>query len=264
MKDDFDVIVRKFPRKDIKIYGIFDVHLGAKEHLHKAFMDFRDAILRDPDAYVILGGDLINNAIKTSVSNCYEETMRPREQKRVMTEILKPLVDDSRVICCVPGNHERRNKDVDDDPTYDICCKLDIEDLYRPTMAFVKLQFGEQAASGAKNPTYRIFVHHGAGGGILTGGSVNRAERYAYTLDGIDLMMIGHTHTIFATAPAKLVFDGHNNRVTKKPMKIASMGSWLAYGGYAGIKMLMPKSTADEVPQLVVLHGDCKWAEVRM
>lgn len=264
MKDDFDIIVHKFPRKDIKIFGVYDVHLGAKEHLHKAFMDFRDAILRDPDARVILGGDLINNAIKTSVSNCYEETMRPRDQKRLMTEILQPLVDDNRILACVSGNHERRNKDVDDDPTYDICAKLDIEDLYRQNMAFVKLQFGDQSATGTKNPTYRILVHHGAGGGILTGGCVNRAERFAYTLDGVDLLMVGHTHTMFATAPKKIVFDGHNNRVSMKPMKVASIGSWLEFGGYAGTKMLLPRSTAADVPQIVVLHGDRKWCEVRM
>lgn len=265
MKEDFDIITHRFDREDIRIYGIFDVHLGAAEHLEKPFMDFRDSILHDPNAYVVIGGDLCNNATRSSVSNIFEETMRPREQKRIMTEILRPLVDDERILCYVSGNHERRSgKDADDDMSYDICAKLDIEDLYRPNMAFVKLQFGEKRGDGKKNPTYRLFVTHGAGDGILTGGAVNRAERFSGIIDGVDLVMIGHTHKPFVTAPSKLVFDPYNNRVTVKPFRVVSMAPWLAYGGYAAQKMLLPSSTAADIPQVITLHGKRKKIEVTM
>lgn len=262
MKDDFDIIVRKFPNEDITVHGIFDVHLGAQEHMHKAFTEFTDSILRDPNSYVILGGDLINNAIKSSVSNCYDEVMRPREQKRVITELLKPLADNGRIIAAVQGNHERRNKDVDNDITYDIMCKLDIEDLYRPNQAYVKLQFGNPKGDGKKNPTYRIMVTHGAGGGALTGGIVNKNIRFAVAIDGIDLMMVGHSHDPFTVVPKKIVFDPYNNRVSFKPFRVASMGSWLAYGGYAAYKLLTPRSTADEAPQTVHIRGNRKWLTV--
>jgi hypothetical protein len=73
--------------------------------------------------------------------------------------MLEPLRD--RIICGVSGNHERRSvKDCDDDPAYDIMCKLDIEDKYRENIAFVKIQFGRQDANGQKNPTYKIAVTH--------------------------------------------------------------------------------------------------------
>ena len=266
MKDDFDVITRRFPeRDDIRIYGIYDVHKGAKEHLQKAFTEFIVSILRDPNAYVILGGDLINNALKNSLSNVYEETMRPREQKRVMTELLRPLAEADRVIACVPGNHERRSmKEADDDPTYDICAKLDIEDLYRPNMAFIKLQFGKQNGDGKKNPTYRILAHHGSGGGALTGGQVNRSERFAATVDGIDLFMVGHSHKPYVTAPSKIVFDPYWDRVSVKPYRVCSFASWLAYGGYAATKMLPPTATADDVPQWATIYGKRKKIEVTM
>lgn len=259
MKDDFEIIVRHFPREDIRLYGIFDVHLAAKEHLEKEFIEFRDMILADDHAYVVLGGDLLNNGIKTSISNVYDEVMRPREAKRIMTELLKPIAD--RVICGTAGNHERRSKDCDDDIIYDIMAKLDIEDLYRENMCFVKLQFGNNKGSGTENPTYRLMVTHGAGGGMLTGGAVNRAERFGGIIDGIDLMMVGHTHKPFITAPAKLVFDPYNNRVSVKPFRVVSMSSWLAYGGYAMQKMLLP---ASNIPQVVTLHGKRKKIEVTM
>ena len=68
----------------------------------------------------------MNNATKTSVSNVYAETMRPREQKRKLVEMLTPLRD--KILVATPGNHERRSiRDVDEDPMYDIMCKLDLE-----------------------------------------------------------------------------------------------------------------------------------------
>lgn len=262
MKDDFEIICHKFPREDIRIYGIADLHLSAKEFLEKEFMDFRDAILADDHAFVCIGGDLLNNGVKSSVTNIYEEVMRPREAKRVMTEMLKPLAGEGRILCGTAGNHERRSgKEVDADIIGDIFCKLDIEDVYRENMCFVKLQFGEVRGDGKKNPTYRIMVTHGAGGGMLTGGAVNRAERFGGIIDGIDLVMIGHTHKPFVTAPAKLVFDPYNNRVSVKPFRVVCMTSWLAYGGYPVQKMLLP---ASNIPQVVTLRGTKKKIEVTM
>ena len=110
---------------------------------------------------IILGGDLLNNSLKSSVANIYEETMRPREQKRRMAEMLKPI--SHKILCAVNGNHERRSgKDADDDPTYDIMCKLDLEHLYRENMAFLCLRFGNKKGDGLRNPTYTFVVTHGA------------------------------------------------------------------------------------------------------
>lgn len=262
MKDDFDVIVRRFPREDIRVYGVFDVHLAAKEHMEKEFIEFRDMILSDDHAFVCVGGDLLNNGIKSSISNVYHEVMRPRDAKRVMTELLKPLAEEGRILCGTPGNHERRSsKEVDEDIIGDIFCKLDIEDIFRENMCFLKLQFGELSGDGARNPTYRIMVTHGAGGGILTGGAVNRAERFSGIIDGIDLVMVGHTHKPFVTAPAKLVFDPHNNRVSVKPFRVVSLSPWMAYGGYAMQKLMLPSSN---IPQIVTLRGTKKKIEVTM
>ena len=265
MKDDFDIIVHKFPRDNIRLYGIADVHLAAKECMEKEFIEFRDMILADDHAYVAVGGDLLNNGIKSSISNIYTEVMRPREAKRVMTELLKPLAEEGRILCGTGGNHERRSsKEVDEDIIGDIFCKLNIEDVFRENMCFVKLQFGEQNGAGSRNPTYRLMVTHGAGGGMLTGGAVNRAERFGGIIDGIDLIMVGHTHKPFITAPAKLVFDPYNNRVSVKPFRVVSMSPWLSYGGYPVQKMLLPSSTYVDVPQVITLHGKRKKIEVTM
>ena len=66
---DFEIIQHKFPNEDIVIYPISDVHLGAAEHLENEWNTFCKEILNQPNAYITLGGDLINNGTKNSVSN---------------------------------------------------------------------------------------------------------------------------------------------------------------------------------------------------
>jgi predicted phosphodiesterase len=255
MLSDFEMISHKFPeRPDLTIVPISDVHIGAAEQMWKEWESFCKRVLSNPNIYITLGGDLINNGTRSSVSNLFEETMRPRDQKRLMVEMLTPIRD--RILCAVSGNHERRSgKDADDDPTYDILCKLDIENLYRENIAFVKIQMGEQKSNGKHNPTYMLVVTHGAGGGALTGGAVNRNERFGYAIDGADVLIVGHTHKPFITQPAKIFIDKFNNQVSVKPFKVVSSTSWLQYGGYAAQKMLSPTSHA---PQTITLCGTKK------
>ena len=261
MLSDFEMITHHFPNNyDITIFPISDVHLGASEHMEKEWSEFCRHIEETPNAYIVLGGDLINNSTRNSVSNVFEETMRPREQKKVIAEMLMPIRD--RILCSVSGNHERRSgKDADDDPTYDIMCKLDLEHLYRENMAFVKIRIGKKDADGLRNPTYMLTVTHGAGGGMLTGGAVNRNERFGYVIDGMDCLIVGHTHKPFVTQPSKIKIDPYNNKVDIKPFKVVSSSSWLNYGGYAAQKMLLPSSHA---PQTITLCGNRKDIKVTM
>ena len=186
--------------------------------------------------------------------------MRPSEQKKLMAKMLEPLKD--RILCAVSGNHERRSqKDADDDPTYDIMCKLDLEHLYRENMAFVKIQMGDVKKRRDISPTYLLVVTHGSGGGIYTGGSVNRNERFGYVVDGADCLIVGHTHKPFVTQPNKIFADIHNNKISFKPFKVVSSTAWLDFGGYAAQKMLLPSSHAD---QTITLCGNKKEIKVTM
>jgi len=261
MLSDFEMITHRFEKnKDLHIYPISDVHLGAAEHMTREWELFCQHLLDDPNAYCVLGGDLINNCTRNSISNIFEETMRPREQKRLIAEMLAPIKE--RILCAVSGNHERRSvKDADDDPTYDIICKLDKEEIYRENIAFVKIQMGKPRADGLRNPTYVLVVTHGAGGGVLTGGAVNRNERFAYVLDGCDCLIVGHTHKPFITQPAKIKINPFNNKVTVCPFKVVSSTSWLNWAGYAAQKMLSPTSHA---LQMITLCGNKKEIRVEM
>ena len=257
MKTDFDLIVHRLPEcKEARLYVIGDLHVGAIEANIKGWEQFTQRILQDKNAYIVILGDMMNNAIKTSVSNVYEEVLRPRDQKRYLVSALSQLTE--RILCIVPGNHEQRNKDVDDEPLYDVACKLDLEDMYRPNAAFLKVCFGSRNA-GRKNEkplqVYAICCTHGAGGGIYTGAAVNRNERMAMFVNA-DILAVGHTHKGAITKPARIEIDPYNNSVKMKTTTVISACSWLSYGGYAMRKMLLPSSAQDpENPQTLLLGG---------
>lgn len=250
MLSDFELLNYHFPEnEDCLIIPVSDVHLGAAEHLAQEWETFCQKVIAHPKAKIILCGDLINNATRTSVSNIFDETMRPREQKKRMVEMLTPIRD--KILCAVSGNHERRSgKDVDDDATYDILCKLDLEDKYRENVAFLRIQMGDVYKAGLKNPTYFLAVAHGAGGGMLPGATINRNERFGYAIDGLDCLIVGHSHKPMVSQPAKIKIDPFNNRVSIKPFKVVTATSWLGWGGYAAQKMLLPASLA---PQTITL-----------
>ena len=232
---------------DITIVPISDVHLGSRECMEQEFINFIKTVKETPNMYLTLGGDLIDNGTRSSVTNPFQATMPPSQQKREMANILSEVRD--RILCFTTGNHERRSvKDADDDPVYDIAAKLDLENLYRENIAFLKIQLGNKEnyngnrLAGGFRPTYVLAVTHGTGGGILTGAAVNRNERFGYVIDGIDALIVGHTHKPFTTQTGKIKVDAHNNKVTVRPFKVISATSWLDYGGYAAHKMLSPTS----------------------
>ena len=259
MKDDFEILRVQVPKADaVTIKPVADVHYASILCNERAFIGFRDQLLKEKDTYTILVGDLLNNNV-TKVGSPWEDIMRPREAKKRMTELLKPLADEGKILGATSGNHEKRSlKEVDDDIMYDIMSKLDLEDNFRLTALYIHLCIGERESKGKKRlaATYNIACHHGSGGGALTGSAVNKNERYGYTLDNIDLLITAHTHRGAMTKPAKYCFNANELRMIKKPFACITVPSWQEYGGYALDKMLNPAATADDGAMMAELSGD--------
>lgn len=249
MLNDFDMIVHEFA-DGIDIYPIADVHLGAMEHAEREWEAFTRKVKAE-DTKLILCGDLLNNGIRTcNFVNPFDEALRPREAKKRMVEYLEPIKD--RILCVVTGNHERRTyKDDDQDLSYDICNKLDIEHLYRENIAFIKVSLGKRKDARYSKTCYMFAVTHGSGGGIYTGAAVNRNERFGNVVDGIDCFIAGHVHKGFITKPCKIVVDSKKENVRMSHYTVVSCVSWLNYGGYAAQKMLLPAEVCD--PQKIHL-----------
>lgn len=246
MLNDFDLITHRFP-SDITIYPIADVHLGAIEHCEPEWQAFLKRV-ESENAYLILAGDLLNNSTRgTRFANPFDEVLRPREAKRRMVEYLKPLAENGRVLAVTSGNHEYRTlRDDDQDLTYDICSKLDIEHLYRENMAFVRIALGKRPNENKPEASYVLAVTHGSGGGVLTGSAVNKSERFGgQVLEGVDCIITGHVHKGFISKPSKIVVDARNGTVSMRHFVVISCVSWLNYGGYAARAMMLPAQVCD-------------------
>lgn len=216
--------------------------------MEQEFISFIKKTAKTPEQYLIIGGDLIENGTRSSVGDSiFTQNMSPSEQKEEMIKILEPVKD--RILCFVQGNHERRSrKDADCCPLFDIAAKLDLEHLYREDIAFVSVGLGSRITpggalrKGTERPTYMLVVTHGTGGGIYTGSSLNRNDRFGYVIDGMDVLFTGHVHKPFTDQPAKIKIDPYNKKVSIVPFKTVSASSWLEYGGYSAQKMLSPSS----------------------
>lgn len=259
MKDSFELIQHNFPdANEITIIPVSDLHLKSILCNETEWAKFCAWLPKQKNTYIILGGDMINNNTRSSVGSPFDDLVRPREQKRVLAEYLDPLKP--FILASLIGNHEARSeKDADDDPMYDVMCKLDLEDLYRQDGAFIKIGVGtskkENGRTSAAN-TYLLYVTHGAGGGILTGATVNRNERFAYTIEGLDAMIVGHSHKGAITKPGRICVDLRTNTITKRKTVIVSAESWQCFGGYAQRKMMNPSGEIDAGnPQMLLLSG---------
>lgn len=240
MLDDYAMITHRF-EDEITVIPVADVHLGAIEHDEKAWESFCKSVKDEPDVYLILCGDLVQNGVRNAIGNPFDQTMSPSLQKAAMIEYLTPLKD--KILCATSGNHEARTrKESDQDITYDIMCKIGLETLYRENVVFMKISIGTRQATKAKCPnvSYLFSVVHGAAGGRLTGNPVNRAEEFARTVDGLDCLIVGHSHKGTVTRPKKIVLDDKNNRVREVSSLVVGAESWMVYGGYAARKMLLP------------------------
>ena len=255
IKDDFEMIVRRFPQnKDIRVYAVGDLHAGAIHSDLKGWERFNQIIQDDPYAYLIILGDMMNNATKSSVSNCYEDIMRPRDQKIYLKEHLADLAKADRILAILPGNHENRSlKEADDSPLYDVAAKLDLEDIYRDNIALIKLAIGNR--DKAKVNAYTIFATHGDGGGAMTGSYVNKCERYAKNYDGVDIFYFGHSHKPWVTKPDRIKVDCLKETVKQRGTVICTGASWLAYVGYPVRKMLDPGHRFDPDQPMVTTFG---------
>lgn len=236
MHSDFDVIIHRLPGRTIRVWAVADVHIGSRECDLEGFSHFLRHL--GEDDYIVLCGDIINNGIKDSLTNVYEETMPPSCQIEKAVELLTPVKD--KILGAVGGNHcARSRRSVDLDPMYSIMLMLQIGHLYRTNFAMLRIIL----ANGNTKSRYALMLIHGK--------TENKKRQFAYAVEGVDAIISGHTHNGIVEKPARLVFTSRNN-VVVKPLVSLTATSWLSYGGYAAAALYRPAATS--CPQCLELE----------
>jgi len=241
MIDDFTPIIHRLEGRSIKLYPIADVHLGAKECDLANFRKFLEKIRLSEDSYIVLVGDLINNATRNSVSSIYEETLSPSAQCDLAVELLEPVKD--RILGVVSGNHELRSvKDTDLDPTRFICERLGIGDLFRQNFAFLRISLEK----GNISDSYAIYMTHGK--------SATKQKKFAQSaIEGVDAIITGHVHDGNISKHSRISIN-QKNAIKVKSIVSITAASWLNYGGYAARGQFLPTVNASEGPQALLLE----------
>ena len=228
------VIKRDIPGdfNELILYAIADLHWADPNSNHKRIMEDIAYIRDTPNVFCVLNGDLMNCAIKSSISDCYGETLSPMKELEQCVEIFSQIKD--KVVCVVPGNHEERHYRTNGiDVTRLFCQQLQIEDRYSPTTAYVFLRFGRDSVSSNRHRPilYTMYVTHGNGGGRKEGAKIQRLADYATVCDA-DIYIAGHTHLgasfkkgFYRPSPA-------NSTITCGQHLFVNTCASLNYGGY--------------------------------
>ena len=242
----------------IKILPLADFHIGDLmsdwELIQKLLAQVKD----DPETYCILGGDLMDTAIASSIGDTYAANVQPMEQLQMCVKLFEPIKD--KILAVLPGNHENRVYKSDGlDLTQIMCNQLDIGARYSSTTALLFLHVGSDAVHNrSKQWVYSIYVAHGTGGGRKEGGKVQRLVDLSEIAEA-DVYLCAHSH-LPATLKTEFARASLNSRsVQYVTHTFVNTASALRYGGYGEVKGYRPASR--EYPE-IILDGKRKHVRV--
>lgn len=244
----------------IEIHSLADLHIGDNLCDFKMIMERIEHIKNTPNAYCILGGDLMDTAIASSVGDTYGANLTPMDQLKQCVKIFGPIKD--KTLCVLPGNHENRVFRTDGlDITEMMCAQLGIPEKYSNTTALLFIRFGRAKDHRHGRPMYyTLFVTHGSGGGKKEGGKINRLADLASIVDA-DIYLHHHTHLPAAFRKSFYRVNGANSSVAKMDKLFVNGAAALDYGGYADSANFTP---ASKISPVIYLDGHERkmWAKV--
>lgn len=241
--------------KYVELHVLSDLHLGDRNCSYKDIMNRVKEIESNPNAYVILNGDLINNATTQSISDTYSESASPMEQLKQATALFKPIKD--KILAITSGNHENRTYRTDGiDLTEIMARELGVGERYAPESVTLFLRLGDKVGKTHKGQQicYTLFITHGSGGGRREGGKVNRLVDLASIVD-VDIYIHSHTHLPAVLKQAFYRADAKNSSIAKVDKMFVNTNAWLNYGGYGEGHGFKPASIQSPV---IYLDGSRK------
>jgi predicted phosphodiesterase len=220
--------------QELEIVPIGDVHIGDSHVDIKALMNVVNYVLAKENRYVILNGDLMNMALKTSVSDVYGEILSPMEQIKKVHNIMLPIKD--RILAIGSGNHEDRTYITAGlDMSYMLALELGIKEYYSSNSFVIFLKVGQSENSRPsiiKQQVYSIFVQHGRGGGRKMGAKVSRLVDMDEIIANADLYIMGHVHTPVMLPQATFISDEQNMTLKRHTAYYMIHNAFLDFGGY--------------------------------
>ena len=250
-------------KHDLPNFETLEIVVVADEHLGDPLSDARRVketvayVMAAENRFMILNGDLMDAAIKSSIGDVYGAVLTPMQQLELCVNIFGKAK--SRILLVGPGNHELRIYKQDGiDMTKLMCQELGLLKVYTPTSGYIFLRFGASASTKHHNNPilYRIYANHGGGGGgRKEGGKINRLADMTRICDA-DIYIHSHTHlpaifmdSYYRPSSARSTISSHNRL-------FVNTAANLDYGGYAELCGYPPASLANP---LITLSGRQEW-----
>lgn len=251
----------KGTKNDFKLMVLGDLHIGDELCDLELIKETLDYVKKNKDCYVILNGDLINNALKTSKSDSYKEQMTIEEEQDLLIDLLEPIKD--RILVMATGNHEKRTELLAGiNPLKAVAYALNLRNQLVEDSYVLTIEFG--VAHGMKNLTNKYVVygiHGGTGGGRLAGATANALQQMALKLPNADLYVHSHTHMSINYNDMVFLYDYKTKKVKEHKRVYYNANAFLKYGGYAEQKEYKP---VDRSPSVLVVEAIRKNGEMNI
>lgn len=235
---------------EIEILALADWHIGDKHSDGKEILKQLDYLRRTPNAFAIINGDLMNTAVKSSISDIYSEGLTPMEQLKQCVKLFDGLQE--KILLINPGNHELRVwKNDGIDLTQLMATQLGIGERYSPASTLLFIRFGKWIVEGhhGEPVRYAIYATHGSGGGRTEGAKVNRLLQLASIVDA-DVYVHSHTH-LPAIVKTKYYRTSLTNSSAKEVDRLfVNTAATLDYGGYGELASFKPASKETPIIRL--------------
>ena len=245
---------------EIELVPLGDLHIGDANCNLDLIKDTINYIKDTKNCYCILNGDLINNALKTSKSDSYLETMTIEEEQELLVELLFPIKD--KILMMTQGNHEYRSSLLCGiDPLRYVARSLGLleKGRYCDGAYLLTLLFGKRNGTDKVTNSYVIFgIHGGSGGGRRAGSTANALEDMNKIIPNADLYLHSHTHTQILYPDSIFVYNPTSKTLQRHYRTYYNTNSFVEYGGYAEMKGYKPTDTTPNVLRVRMIRDKGK------
>lgn len=243
---------------EIRIFS--DWHIGDKACDINSIKEEIEYVRNTENCFAICNGDLMNNATKASVSDCYSEEIPPMTQLQMLCDLLEPVKD--KILILTQGNHEARTYRADGiDLTALLAKQLGIYDKYVREGGVLFLRFGKSSGKYHNRPQpYSIYCTHGSGGGRKEGAKAIRLADMASICD-CDIYVHSHTHLPMVMKQNFYRVNMNNNSVAQVEKLFVNSSAKLGYGGYGQTYEFKPSNTTSPI---IYLSGRNKAFSARL
>lgn len=200
------------------IAPMFDVHFGSHAHKYEKFLQYVRWVKETPNVYVILGGDLMENAIDDGRGMSYDQDHNPQSQLELLTEILAPIAH--KILVSIPGNHEARTeKKTGIDVAQALAERLKVPYFSGPVTMSVT----------ANTYKWTFYIFHGYGNSQTKGGKANMAARPKGWTGLVHFFVSGHVHDCVVSSESVLIEDPLNARLLEVKQWVVVAQSFLKW-----------------------------------